>query len=325
MNNKEIILWLLEGDPTIQYQCHKELLGKTIPALQNRMKQEGWAAELLSNRNPDGSWGPSFYQPKWTSSHYTLLDLRNMCISPDNKEVLASIEKIALEYKAVDGGINPGKTISESDTCINGMFLNYASYFGLSQKILTSVVDFIISQQLPDGGFNCQYNRSGAIHSSLHTTLSIAEGIREYLLNDYDYRRKELEKQEGDCREFILIHQLFLSDRTGAIIKKDFLRFAYPGRWKYDILCALDYFQYAQCAYDPRLQAALDVLIKKRNKAGTWNLQAHHPGKRHFDMEKVGHASRWNTLRSLRILKHFNLWSILHKIDLEFMDFLAAD
>ena len=54
------------------------------------------------------------------------------------------------------------------------------------------------------------------------------------------------------------------------------------------------------------MQNALDILSKKRNKESTWNLQANHPGQVHFQMEDVGKPSRWNTLRVLRIFKHFN-------------------
>jgi hypothetical protein len=39
----------------------------------------------------------------------------------------------------------------------------------------------------------------------------------------------------------------------------------------------------------------------------TWPLQAKHNGQIHFDMEQPGKASKWNTLRALRVLKHFGL------------------
>ena len=79
----------------------------------------------------------------------------------------------------------------------------------------------------------------------------------------------------------------------------------YPSRWKYDILRALDYFQYAKVDWDDRMQPAIDILLTKRNKDGTWNLNAKHPGKAHFEMEKAGKASRINTLRALRVLKYY--------------------
>lgn len=34
-------------------------------------------------------------------------------------------------------------------------------------------------------------------------------------------------------------------------------------------------------------------------------MQAAHPGKVHFLMEQAGKPSRWNTLRAMRVLNHF--------------------
>ena len=132
------------------------------------------------------------------------------------------------------------------------------------------------------------------------------EGIHEYVAKGYSYRRIELDRIAAEAREFILQHRLFLSDRTGEIIKKRFLMLSYPSRWFYDILRALDYFQSARIKYDERMQPALDLLMKKRRADGTWPVQAKHTGKVHFDMEKTGGPSRWNTLRALRVLKHFD-------------------
>jgi hypothetical protein len=61
-----------------------------------------------------------------------------------------------------------------------GMALNYLSYFNVHQAKLESIIDIILEQQLKDGGFNCRLNRSGAKYSSLHTTISVLEGILEY-------------------------------------------------------------------------------------------------------------------------------------------------
>ena len=49
-----------------------------------------------------------------------------------------------------------------------------------------------------------------------------------------------------------------------------------------------------------------DQLLVKRHKDGYWKMQAQHPGQVHFQMEQAGKASRWNTLRALRVLRHFN-------------------
>ncbi len=98
---------------------------------------------------------------------------------------------------------------------------------------------------------------------------------------------------------------MFLSDHTGQIISQDFLKLRYPCRWKYDILRAMDYFQFERIPWDHRMKAGMEVIKSKRNPDGTWNLPAGHPGQVHFTMEKAGKPSRWNTLRVLRVLKCF--------------------
>jgi len=301
----QIIDWLLEGDISIQYQVQRDLLGSELPALRERIATEGWGAQFLRHRRDNGHWGRGFYQPKWISTHYSLLDIKNLSFPTDHPQIAESISIILRDEKGKDGGVNPSRTIGQSDVCINGMFMNYACYFKADETELHSIVDFVIAQQMPDGGFNCRFNRQGAVHSSLHSTISVLEGIREYAANGYQYRLAELEGIAAGAREFILHHQLFRSHRTGETIDRRMLMLSYPSRWYYDILRALDYFQAAGIEYDPRMALALNVLKSKQRKDLTWPLQAKHPGETHFDMEKPGGPSRWNTLRALRVLNHY--------------------
>jgi hypothetical protein len=303
---KQLIKWLLDSDVAIQYQVYRDLLDIERPDLQARISREGWGARFLSYRTNSGHWGRGFYQPKWTSSHYTLLDLKNLAISPNVKEIKETIAKIIHDHKERDGGINPAISTDKSDVCVNGMFLNYASYFETPQQELKTIVDFIISQQLPDGGFNCESNIRGAKHSSLHSTISLMEGINEYARNNYKYRVDALYKIEAEAREFMLQHKLYKSDKTGELIDPKMLMLSWPSRWRYDILRALDFFHYSGKKFDIRMDDALNVLLKKQRKDGTWPLQAKHPGQTHFNMEPDGQPSKWNTLRALRVLKHFD-------------------
>ena len=305
MNSDKLIKWLLEGDVSIQYQVHRDLLLTERKDIQKRIAKEGWGAQFLSKRNSDGHWGIKFYQPKWTSSHYTLLDLRNLCIAPENSLINESIDIIIGTEKGKDRGIKPVGPDQKCDVCLNGMFLNYASYFKTKEDDLKSIIDFILDQRMPDGGFNCRLNRFGAKHSSLHSTLSVLEGITEYGLNGYAYRLDELKEVKRSSIEFMLNHQLYISDRTGEVINNDFLKLTFPCRWRYDILKVLDYLQYSVEKWDNRMRPALEVLLKKRNKDSTWNVQAKHPGQVHFEMEKSGEPSRWNTLRALRVMKYY--------------------
>lgn len=301
----DLLDWLLAGDVAIQHQARRDLLGAERPDLRARIALEGWGAQFLAARRPEGHWGREFYQPKWISTHYTLLDLKHLGIAPDHPQIRESISQILARHKEADGGVNPAKTRRIGEICVSGMVLNYAAYFGMPVESLRSIVDFLVAVQMPDGGFNCESNVHGAVHSSLHSTISVLEGISEYLANGYAYRAADLQVIAQKAQEFVLQHRLFRSDRSGEIINPSFLMLSFPSRWFYDILRALDYFRSAGAGYDPRMQDALDVLLQKRRKDGAWPLQAKHAGQVHFDMETPGQPSRWNTLRALRVMKHF--------------------
>jgi hypothetical protein len=107
MSNKEIISWLLQGDVSIQYQVYRDLVDQNKPTLRNKIASEGWGLQFLSKRQPNKHWGRGFYQPKWTSTHYTLLDLKNQGISPRNNLAKETLSIIFQQKKSPDGGIYP--------------------------------------------------------------------------------------------------------------------------------------------------------------------------------------------------------------------------
>lgn len=204
------------------------------------------------------------------------------------------------------GGINTSKHRMQSDAHVNGMLLNYACYFHADESRLRSVIDFLIANQLHDGGFNYEANRAEAVtHSSLHTTLSVLDGLHEYRTSGCTYRLHEIEVIEKRARESVLMHKVFISDRTSKIIDRKFLHFTYPFRWRYTILRAMDYFRSIEYPYDARMGRALQEIHKKRNRTGGWDLRSKFPGAEHFAMEQAGLPSRWRTPLALRVLRHY--------------------
>jgi len=118
INEPHLLAWLLEGDVSIQYQVQRDLLATEKPDLQDRIATEGWGAQFLSFRHKEGHWGQRFYQPKWISTHYTVLDLKNLAISPNNNEIRQSIEQVLQTLKGPDGGILPiGKDKKSGWSC----------------------------------------------------------------------------------------------------------------------------------------------------------------------------------------------------------------
>lgn len=303
--SQDVLDWLLAGDPAIAFQVRRDLLCRAgASALQRRIATEGWGAAFLAARRPDGHWGRGFYQPKWTSTHYTLLDLAQIGLPPDNAAARESVDMVLAAPRGGDGGINFAKSVPVADVCINGMILSYASHFRPEDPRLDEIADYLLARLQPDGGWNCEY-WLGSVRSSLHTTISTLEGLLAFRRTGRRHRVEATERAIRSGGAFILAHHLFRSRRDGAVIDPRFLRLAYPSRWRFDVLRALDFFRNAGWPRDPRMFEAVAILAQKRRPDGRWMLAAPHSGAVHFHMEKAGEPSRWNTLRALRVLASY--------------------
>ena len=305
----EITEWLLAGDPSIVYQTQRDLLGlpqaRLRPA-QRKIALEGWGRSFLDRQRPDGHWGRGLYQPKWTCTHYTLLDLKNLGIDPENAQCRRATRLLLSAKAGKDGGINYARTVEYSDVCINGMILNMAAYFVPEAGELPGLIDYILGHELGDGGWNCEYY-SGATHSSMHSTIGILEGLSQYKASGLKHRRAEVESAIRGGFEFLLRHRLFKSERSGSPIGSRMMKLSYPCRWKYDVLRALELLAVEGTGYEERMADGIELVLQKRRSDGKWSLQQKHPGQTHFEMEEAGRPSRWNTLRALKVLGHFNV------------------
>ncbi len=303
MEKAEIIHWLLQGDPAVQYQTSRDLTDtkpEQLDEIRQRIATEGWGARLLSLQDEKGMWGGGIYTPKWTSTHYTLKTLKELDLPPDNAQAQKACE-VLLEHGAyTDGGINFFRSLKHGEVCVSGMMLSQLVYFQIADTRIDRIVDFLLENQMPGGGWNCQ-SFDGAIHGSFHSTLSVLEGLNEFSKSKL-VEKPSIRDAVHKAHEFLLMHHLFRSDKTGAIVDPRMLRFPFPPYWKYDIMRALDYFQQINMPHDPRFCDAIQVL-KKKSKNGQWKMNSRYSGKIYFDLEPIGLPSRINTLRAMRILK----------------------
>jgi len=303
--SNKIIKWLLQGDPSICWQVKRDLLRANESAWEpdrKKIAEKGWGKKLLERRQPDGRWGGGWYSPKWISTHYTLMLLRRMGLPPDNGPACESTLLLLNKGIYSDGGINLFASMKHSETCVTGMILSLCSYFDIPVEKYESLIDFLIEQQMADGGWNCESFR-GARHSSMHTTLSVLEGLWEFE-KEFDLKKDPIRHARLRAHDFLLAHRLYKSDRTGRIIDPKWTRLSFPPRWRYDILRVLEYFRDCRAQKDERMTDAIGVLLSKE-KDGRWPLQSNHAGRVFFEMEKPGEVGRWNTLRALRVL---NWW-----------------
>jgi len=303
------IKWLLDSDPAIRWQVMRDLTDEApdaIAAERSRIATEGWGAQLLARQLPAGHWGGGRH---WDLiATWSLVVLKDLGLDPASKQARRMIDRV--EKRLVFKPLNNRPYLEgETDPCINGRILGLGAYF---KEPNDALVDQLLSEQLEDGGWNCEAPKRR--RSSFHTTICVLEGLLAYerVKNEREGRKagrelKAVVKARKKAEDYLLDRRMFRSLRSGAVIDKRWLRFTYPTFWHYDVLRGLDYLRDAGIKPDSRVDEAIEVVMKRRHQNGRWPLNLLHPEKIPLAMETaVGSASRWNTLRALRVLRWYS-------------------
>jgi hypothetical protein len=305
------VKWLLDSDPAIRWQVMMDLTGEApnaIAAERSRVATEGWGAQLLARQFPAGNWGGS--PRRWRSdlpkedrglliTLYSLAVLMDLGLDPSSKQARKMIDCVdkRLVFKRLN---NRPYLHGETEPCINGRILGIGSYF---KKPNDALANRLLGEQLEDGGWNCEAPKSR--RASFHTTICVLEGLLEY--ERAGRKSAGVTKARKRAENYLLERRMFRSLRTGKVIDKHWLRFSFPTFWHYDVLRGLDYLRNAGIKPDSRVGDAIEVVIERRHQNGRWPLNLLHPEHIPLKMETaVGGASRWNTLRALRVLRWYN-------------------
>ena len=302
--------WLLDSDPAIRWQVMRDLTGEAagaIAAERSRVATEGWGARLLGAQSPDGHWGEG--RRGWRRdlpkdarapliALYSLVVLMDLGVDPASRQARTMIRRVKkrLVFKPLR---NRPFLEGETEPCINGRILGIGAYFGAPNDALA---DRLLSEQLADGGWNCEAPQSR--RSSFHTTICVLEGLLEY--ERAGGKRREVTRARRRGENYLLERRMFRSLRTGEVIDKRWLRFGFPTFWHYDVLRGLDHLRNAGIEPDGRMREAVEAVMQRRHQNGRWPLNIVHPEYVPLRMEtEVGRASRWNSLRALRVLRWY--------------------
>ncbi|HSJ84302.1 MAG TPA: hypothetical protein VLA91_10845 [Acidimicrobiia bacterium] len=302
--------WLLDADPAIRWQVLRDLTDSApdeVAAERERVAVVGWGAQLLALQDADGRWDGGTYRPgwvdeskpffdAWTATHFSLQLLRDFGLDPDSPQARGAVALVRenVRWEANNALYFEGET----EPCINGIAVANGAYFG---EPVDGIVERLLDDQLPDGGWNC-WAEFGAEVSSFHTTICVLEGLLEWEPRAGFSEKVAAARRSGE--EYLLERGLFRSRSTGEIIDPRFTMFSFPSRWYYDVLRALDYFRSTGAGVDDRCAEAVDLVEGKRDEQDRWPLENTHQGPTHFEMEGPdGFPSRWNTLRAHRVLR----------------------
>lgn len=304
----DVIEWLMEGDPAIRWQVMQDLTDAPVDevgAERARVEREGWGARLLAAEGTDGLWDggacfPAGYrggepgQP-WTPTMHTLQTLQILGLDPASASGRRAVSLVA-EHGHWEHAGQPYFD-GEVEPCINGRTIEAGSYFGMD---VAPIVDRILGERLADGGWNCEVE-NGSVRSSFDTTIDVLDGLLEFEHRTGGSDAVRQARHGGE--EYLLERDLFRRKSTGEVIKPEYLDFAFPYYWHYDVLRGLDYFRHAGADPDARMAQAVELVRSKQQPDGRWLLDRTYPGRVWFEVEEVGEPSRWNTLRALRVVR----------------------
>ena len=301
-----LLKWLLDSDPAIRWQVMRDLTDETptaIAAERSRVATQGWGARLLALQSPAGHWGGSREGRGLLISLYTLVVLKDLGLDPASEQTRKMIGRVDKRLVFKPLGNRPFLR-GETEPCINGRILGLGAYFKEPNGALARQ---LLGQQLEDGGWNCEAvepspKRPKSRRSSFHTTICVLEGLLEY--ERAGGKSAAVTRARKRAENYLIERRLFRSLRTGEIIDPRWLRFSYPTFWHYDVLRGLDYLRNAGIKPDGRVREAIEILIQRRHQNGRWPLNLLHSEHIPVEMETgIGRASRWNTLRALRVLR----------------------
>ena len=307
-----VLDWLLDSDPAIRWQVLRDLADASVETFSTeraRVANEGWGARLLALQGEDGQWAGGALFPNgkwnrnepqpWTATANSLVLLQEFGVDPRDEKVRHAVAQVRKHCCWEHAG-QPFFS-GEVEPCINGMVVALGAYF---DQDVDGVVMRLLGEQLEDGGWNCEAE-NGSVRSSFHTTIRVLEGLLAHERATSGSAESIAARRRAE--EYLLERKLFRRKSTGEIVEPAWLQYSFPTRWHYDVLRGLDYFRSAGDPPDPRVSQAIELLRSKQQADGTWLLENTHPGAVHFTLEDGdARASRWNTLRALRVLRWYD-------------------
>ncbi len=311
-----VLEWLIDSDPALRWQVERDLVGAprgVWEATRARVATEGFGARLLALQDPDGQWAGGAFFPKgfdfqrpeadgpgqpWLATTWSLNSLREWGL--DAAALADTAERLAVhsrwEYDDLPywGG--------EVDCCINAYTLANGTWLGAD---VAGIARWFLAHRQPDGGWNCEWV-NGSTRSSFHSTLNTLKGLLFHEGMTGGSHALRTARRAGE--EYLLERRLMRRLSTGEIIAPWVTRLAYPYRWWYSVLNALEYYRAAALhdgtPPDPRLADAIAAIRAARRPDGTWLQEHRHPGRVWFEVDvPPGQSSRWLTLAAMRVLR----------------------
>ena len=213
-----------------------------------RSRREGWGAQVLAAQGADGTWSGGAYFPEWTSTTAALSAPAPLRPRPGRGR----------RSRRALGARPRQRQVGVRQTCPTSTARSSrASTARPSRSARTSaqdvqgIVDRLLTEQMADGGWNCEQER-GSTRGSFDTTINVLEGLLEYERAAGGNADVAAARERG--QEYLLERRLLRRLSTARSASRRWLYSAFPNGWHYDV------------AARPRLPAG----CRRRRRTSEW-------------------------------------------------------
>ena len=124
-----------------------------MAAERERVLSEGGGARLLGEQDPKGRWAGGLDSPKWTSTTYILLLLRQIGLPAGNARALAACARLLDRADWYGRGLSHARRVRQPETCITSLVVGIAAAFPRRRSSsVERAVGWLVDQQFLDRG-----------------------------------------------------------------------------------------------------------------------------------------------------------------------------
>ena len=311
----QAVAWLLKNEnPGVRYWTLTDILEKSksdAEAVAALNGIESWdpIAEYLREQHPAGYWGDGedVYWPKWRATVWALMLLAELGVPRTNPSIMRGAEYFLRVMDGQDRSWPPPKYSEEDlrgwrlvwEPCVTGNMARTLAEFGFeSDPRVREMFEWLVKNQRDDGGWNCETedSREGEAvhHSSFMSTIEPLWAFSS--LERQKWPRGGREAVERGV-EFLLMHRLFKSDKSGKVIRPEWTQLHFPLFYFYDILHGLRVVTALGFGGDGRTKDARDLLLSKRLPDGTWPMEATYLRSLRRNFVKDEKTGQWHSVK----------------------------
>lgn len=314
--------WLLEADPInpgVRYFVLRDLLDRPpddrdVRQAQAAVMATGPVPQILAAQAANGSWGTSADENGYRATPWQIMCLADLGADPNDERVQRGCDYLLDTYLAANGAFAarmPRPVPSKAVHCHNGELIYALIRLGrLNDRRVQGVIEW--QAHACTGTDTVQYYKSGTAGPGFACGVNLGQpcgwgatkALRGLSAIPAAQRTAVVQHALAVGVEFLLSRDPAVADYPfTARVSSSWFKFGFPLSYQSDLLettAALVDLGYGR---DPRLAHAIQFILNKQDKGGRWMMERSFNGKMLVDIEEKGKASKWITLRALRILK----------------------